>query len=116
TTDEALLAACLGRERAAPAFAWLRELSFIEQGPHGLFPHDLAREVLEAELRWRDPLRFRELHEQVRGTIIQRIQESSGLAQQTAIFALLSLHRNNPFMRPFYAWQTLGQLYIDRAT
>lgn len=116
TTDEALLAACLGRERAAPAFAWLRELSFIEQGPHGLFPHDLAREVLEAELRWRDPLRFRELHEQVRGTIIQRIQESSGLAQQTAIFALLFLHRNNPFMRPFYAWQTLGQLYIDRAT
>lgn len=116
TTDEALLAACLGRERAGPAFAWLRELSFIEQGPHGLFPHDMAREVLEAELRWRDPPRFRQLHEQVRGCIIQRITESSGQAQQTAIFALLFLHRNNPFMRPFYAWQALGQLYIDHAT
>jgi hypothetical protein len=116
STDEALLARCLGRERARAAFEWLRGLSFIESGPHGLFPHDLAREVLEAELRWRDLPRFRELHEQVRGCIIERIMESDGQAQQTAIFALLFLHRNNPFMRPFYAWQSLGQLYIERAT
>jgi hypothetical protein len=116
TTDEALLARCLGREQARAAFQWLRGLSFVEQGPHGLFPHDLAREVFEADLRWRDVQRFRELHEQVRTCIIQRIGEESGLAQQTAIFALLFLHRNNPFMRPFYAWQTFGQLYIDRAT
>lgn len=115
TTDEALLAACLGRERARAAFEWLRGLSFVEQGPHGLFPHDLAREALEADLRWRDLPRFRALHEQVRSCIIQRILETGGQAQQTAIFALLFLHRNNPFMRPFYAWQTLGQLYIEPA-
>ncbi|NTU78004.1 MAG: ATP-binding protein [Chloroflexales bacterium] len=115
-TDEALLARCLGKEQAHAAFQWLRGLSFIEQGPHGLFPHDLAREVLEADLRWRDQTRFDQLHDQVRTCIIQRVVESSGWAQQTAIFALLFLHRNNPFMRPFYAWQTFGQLYIDRAT
>jgi hypothetical protein len=115
TTDEALLAHFLDKEQAHAAFQWLRGLSFIEQGPHGLFPHDLAREVMEADLRWRDLNRFRELHEQVRACIIQRILERSGLAQQTAIFALLFLHRNNPFMRPFYAWQTFGQLYIDQA-
>lgn len=116
TTDEALLARCLGSEQARAAFQWLRGLSFIEQGPHGLFPHDLAREVLEADLRWRDLQRFRELHGQVRACIVQRIAEQSGLAQQTAIYALLFLNRNNPFMRPFYAWQAFGQLYIDRAT
>lgn len=115
TTDEALLAHCLGAAHAHAAFQWLRDLSFIEQGPFGLFPHDLVRELLEAELRWRNLPRFRELHFQVRSYIIQQIQQRSGLAQQFAVFALLFLHRNNPFMRPFYEWQSLGQLYIDAA-
>lgn len=115
TTDQGLLARCLGAEQSYAAFQWLRELSFIEQGPHGLFPHELAREVLEAELRWRNRARFRELHMQVRDQIIQQITTSSGQAQQAAIFALLFLHRNNPFMRPFYAWQSFGQLFIEPA-
>lgn len=114
-TDEALLAHCLGESHAHAAFQWLRDLSFIEQGPFGLFPHDLVRELLEAELRWRNLPRFRELHFQVRSYIIQQIQQRTGLAQQFAVFALLFLHRNNPFMRPFYEWQSLGQLYIDVA-
>jgi hypothetical protein len=115
TTDEALLAHCLGADHAHTAFQWLRDLSFIEQGPFGLFPHDLVRELLEAELRWRNLSRFRELHFQVRSHIIEQIKQRSGLAQQFAVFALLFLHRNNPFMRPFYEWQSLGQLYIDAA-
>jgi hypothetical protein len=113
TTDEALLAHCLGADHAHAAFQWLRDLSFIEQGPFGLFPHDLVRELLEAELRWRNLPRFRELHFQVRSYIIGQIQQRSGLAQQFAVFALLFLHRNNPFMRSFYEWQSLGQLYLD---
>ncbi len=115
TTDEALLAHCLGADHAHAAFQWLRDLSFIEQGPFGLFPHDLVRELLEAELRWRNLPHFRELHFQVRSYIIGQIQQRSGLAQQFAVFALLFLHRNNPFMRSFYEWQSLGQLYIDVA-
>lgn len=115
TTDESLLAHCLGAEHSYAAFQWLRNLSFIEQGPFGLSPHDLAREVLEADLRWRNLPRFREVHFQVRTYIIQRIMATTGLAQQAAIFALLFLHRNNPFMRPFYEWQAFGQLYIDAA-
>jgi hypothetical protein len=115
TTDEALLAHCLGTAHAHAAFQWLRDLSFIEQGPFGLFPHDLVRELLEAELRWRNLPRFRELHFQVRSHIIAQIQQRSGLAQQAAVFALLFLHRNNPFMRAFYEWQSLGQIYLDEA-
>ena len=37
--------------RGAELFEWLRNLSFIESGPLGLFPHDLAREALVADLR-----------------------------------------------------------------
>lgn len=115
TTDEALLAHCLGQEHAYAAFQWLRDLSFIEQGPLGLFPHDLARELLETDLRWRNLPRFRELHFQVRHYIIRQIQVSSGPAQQHTAYALLFLHRNNPFMRPYFEWQSFGELYIDMA-
>lgn len=114
-TDEDLLSHCLGEEHGYAAFQWLRGLSFIEQGPFGLFPHDLARDVLETELRWRNLRRFRELRLQVRDYVIQQVRQSEGLAQQYAVFALLFLHRNNPFMSPFYEWQSLGQFYIDTA-
>ena len=37
-------AAASSETRGRELFAWLRGLSFMEYGPHGLFPHDLARE------------------------------------------------------------------------
>lgn len=54
TTTEALLAELMSQADAPALFGWLRSLSFIEQGPYGLFPHDLAREVIAADLRWRN--------------------------------------------------------------
>jgi hypothetical protein len=53
-TTEAMLADVLDAADAHHLFEWLRRLSFIEHGPYGLFPHDLAREVLDADLRWRN--------------------------------------------------------------
>src|SRR5688572_1779862 len=72
-TSEALLAHVLGVEAAPALFEWLRGLSFIEQGPQGLFPHDLAREVLDADLRWRNPVGYQELHQRVRRYVIRRL-------------------------------------------
>lgn len=43
----------------AALFSWLRDLSFVEADQEGLHPNDLAREVLDAELRWRDPEGYR---------------------------------------------------------
>jgi hypothetical protein len=37
-------------------------LSFVELSREGLFPHDLAREALVADLRWRNPDWNMELH------------------------------------------------------
>ena len=42
-TTEALLASALGVGDAHELFGWRRRLSFVEEGPHGLFPYDLAR-------------------------------------------------------------------------
>ena len=54
-TTEALLRDALELDDAHHLFAWLRGLSFVEAGADGLFPHELARDVLDIDLRWRDP-------------------------------------------------------------
>jgi hypothetical protein len=115
-TTEALLADVLGAADAPVLFEWLRGLSFIEQGPEGLFPHDLAREVLDADLRWRDPDSFRDLHRRVLHYLVRRLQTRAGRDQQRAYFDLVYLSRNSPLMRPYYDWKAMGTAYAEPAT
>jgi hypothetical protein len=115
-TTEALLAEVLGPADAPALFEWLRGLSFVEQGPEGLFPHDLAREVLDADLRWRDPDSFRDLHRRVLHYLVRRLQTRAGRDQQRAYFDLVYLSRNSPLMRPYYDWQAMGTAYAEPAT
>jgi hypothetical protein len=115
-TTEALLASALGAGDAHELFGWLRRLSFVEEGPHGLFPHDLAREVLDADLRWRNPERYLELHRGVRRFIVGHLRQARGLERQRAFFDLLYLHRHSPIMRAAFDWATLGTAYVEPAT
>ncbi|RME57048.1 MAG: ATP-binding protein [Caldilineae bacterium] len=114
-TTEALLVEVLGEEAAPALFAWLRGLSFIEAGPDGIFPHDLVRDVLEADLRWRNPEAWRQLYRQVRHHLGRRFWQSSGLARQQAFFDLIYLQRHHPLMKPFYDWRALGGAYPEPA-
>jgi hypothetical protein len=115
-TTESLLAGVFGEETGHALFAWLRGLSFIEQSPEGLFPHDLARDVIDADVHWRDPEAYWRIHTQVREPIIERIRRSQGIEQQRAVFDLLFLHRNNPYMKPLYDFKALGTAYAEPAT
>ncbi len=81
-TTEGLLASMLEMPSAHDLFEWLRSLSFIESGELGLFPHDLAREALVADLRWRNPEWYAELHRRARGYYIGRVQQTRGAEQQ----------------------------------
>jgi hypothetical protein len=114
-TTEALLASALGADDAHELFGWLRRLSFVEEGPYGLFPHDLARAVLDADLRWRNPESYLELHRRVRRFIVAHVQQARGLERQRAFFDLLYLHRNNPIMRAVFDWETLGTVQAEPA-
>ncbi len=115
-TTEALLADVLGTAEAPALFAWLRGLSFIEQGAEGIFPHDLAREVLDADLRWRDPDGFRDLHERVLRHLVRRVQARTWREQQRAYFDLVYLSRNSPLMRTSYDWKIMGTAHAEPAT
>ncbi|NUM46500.1 MAG: ATP-binding protein [Anaerolineales bacterium] len=113
-TTEPVLCEMLANSEINDLFEWLNELSFIEPRPGGLFPHDLARDALVADLRWRNPDWYIELHRRARHYYTYRISVTTGLEQQRALFDLVFLHRDNPVMRPFIEWQMGGSSLPDR--
>jgi hypothetical protein len=115
-TTEPLLADVLGGADAPQLFDWLRDLPFVEQGQLGLFPHDLAREVLDADLRWRDPVTYRDLHARIRTALISRLESRRVLEQQSAYFDFLYLARHGLISKAYYDWASFGHLYAEVAT
>lgn len=116
-TTEALLGEMLAMPASGPAsegthalFNWLRELSFIESSAEGIFPHDLARETLATDLRWRNPDWYVELHHRARKYYTDHLSQMSGLAQQRLMLDTVFLHRENAVIRSFFDWQTTGNM------
>jgi hypothetical protein len=112
TVTEGMLRSALGIEDAGDVFAWLGGLSFMELGPRGVFPHDLARDVLTAEARWRDPEGYAALHERVHDHIVARLDDA-GADREQGVTDLVFLHRDNPFTSRFWAWDVFGEAYAD---
>jgi hypothetical protein len=115
-TTEALLAKGLDVDEVSDLFEWLRQLSFIEQGPLGLFPHDLARDVLDADFRWRNPEGYRQLNERLTTHLHARLLQASEAEQQHIWFDLLYLARHNPFMKAYFDWSTFHSTYAEPAS
>jgi|DewCreStandDraft_4_1066084.scaffolds.fasta_scaffold02272_16 hypothetical protein len=113
--NEAQLREALVQSEVHELFGWLRSLSFVQQGPFGLYPHDLARDVLDADFRWRDPDAYAAMHRRVRGYYFRRIGETRGPEQLRHIFDLVFLHRSSPVLRQFYDWKNFGSLYSEAA-
>lgn len=110
---EALLADMLAVPDVHELFEWLRGLSFIEAERGGLAPHDLTREALNADLRWRNPDWYAELHRRARAYYAKRLQQSHGLEQQRILLDYIYLHRDNMLVRPFFEWQASGNVLPD---
>jgi hypothetical protein len=111
-TTEDLLRAVLGTD-AARLFEWLRRLPFVETGSLGLFPHDIVRDVLSADIRWRDPTSFTDLHHRVRAHLLGRLQESGEDNHEVAA-DFHFLHRANPFTGAYWDWEVARNAYTDR--
>lgn len=99
---ESLLAQMIDEENVRAVFEWLRQLSFIESGTRGLFPHDLAREVLGAELKWRNPEHFRDLHQRARAYYNAQLSDASPEEQGNILKDYIFLHRDNAIVKPFF--------------
>ncbi len=114
--NEALLAEMLSTPDAREIFEWVRGVSFVESGPFGLFPHELARDALTTDLRWRNPDWFAELHQRARTYYSRRLSQTRGQDQQRVLSDYMYLHRDNPVIKPFIDWQETGSAVPDSAS
>lgn len=112
---ESLLADVMGVEDVSELFNWLCGLSFISIGKEGIYPHDIAREALCADLRWRHPDWYAELHNRIRHYYHRKLRETTGEGQRKVLFDLLYLHRLNAVVKPFFDWQESGSFWVDIA-
>ena len=114
-TTEPLLRDALALDDAHELFAWLRDLSFVESGPDGLFPHELARDVLDADLRWRDPAGYKDLFRRVRRHTYAALKASRAREQQRAAFDLKFIFRKLPSVLSPVDWDAWGLPYPEPA-
>ncbi len=112
---ESLLAEVMGVEDASELFSWMCGLSFISIGREGIYPHDIAREALCADLKWRHPDWNAELHARSRHYYHRKLKEVSGEQQRKVLFDLIFLHRTIPAIKPFFEWQETGSFWMDVA-
>jgi hypothetical protein len=112
-TTESLLAEMLAVEDTNELFEWLQGLSFIERGQEGVFPHDLAREALATDVRWRNPEWYAELHKRARKHYFDHFQQTTGPVQQRILTDYIFLHRDNPLVKPFFEWQVGVSIIAD---
>ncbi len=112
---EAVLQEMLGLTDAHDLFEWLSSLSFIESNAFGLFPHDLAREVLSTDLRRRNLDWYVELHHRARSYYVKRLEQTQGQSQHHRILLdYIFLHRDNPCVRLRFNWYESSRLSTDR--
>ncbi|MEV0828898.1 ATP-binding protein [Nonomuraea rubra] len=107
-TTEALLRAALPQD-AGTLFRWLRRLPFVESSSSGLFPHDVVRELLEADLRWRDPEGYAVMHDRIHAYLAEKVRTAGDADVLGAVAALLYLHRDNGALTDFHRCRDEGE-------
>ncbi len=107
-TTEPLLREALGVEDATDLFNWLHGLSFVDAVPEGLQPHELVRDVLDLDLRWRDPDGYRAVFRRVRGHVHALAGSSDRRRREQAMFDVKFIFRNLPGVLSPVDWASWG--------
>jgi hypothetical protein len=110
-TTEDLLLELIGAD-AAPVWQWLARRPFVTIGRQGLFIHDLARDVLNAEFERRSPALHRSYRRVVRDHAMAGLRRATGLDRQRSAQQLLFVLRNTPLTSAFYALRAQGSAAV----
>ncbi|SNY64739.1 ATP-binding protein [Paractinoplanes atraurantiacus] len=111
-TTEDLLRRTVGDADAPAVWQWLGDRPFVAARPQGLFPHDLTREVLDAEFERRSPDRYRELHRIIHDYVVAGLRSATGMHRQLLAQQLGYLHRRGPFSAEFRAVRAHGSIAV----
>ncbi len=112
TTTVSLLSEVVDASSAIMLFEWLAEQSYISAGPEGLWPHELVRDAIDEELRWRDLEGSRALQQAINRHLIRKLQNGMGVAHAE----LQYLERRSPMMQCFFDFAALGTISVKPAT
>ncbi|GAA1844297.1 AAA family ATPase [Asanoa iriomotensis] len=110
-TTEDLLAHMIGAD-APEVWRWLAGRPFVTRGPRGLFAHDLARDVLDAEFERRMPQRYHTHHRTIHAYTVAGLRGTTGPDQQQHGQQLLFLMRNSPYASAFAALRAVGSAAV----
>ena len=113
-TTEDLLRRTVG-DGAPVVWDWLRDRPFVTARPLGLTPHDLTREVLDAEFGRRWPDRYRDLHRVIHDYVVAGLRDATGMHRQLLAQHLAHLHRTGPFAAQFRSMREHGSASVVRA-
>ena len=110
-TTEDLLTRLVGDD--APAvWRWLARRPFVTSGPRGLFTHDLARDVLDAEFERRAPERYRACRWTIYVHAVAGLRAATGLDRQLHAQQLLYLLRSSPLADAISALRAQGSATV----
>ena len=110
-TTEDLLRVAVG-DRASEVWTWLEHRPFITRGVDGLYPHDLVRDVLEADLRRRSPETYRRVQRIIHLQAITALRGSDPVQRQLWAHQKLYLHRRSPLSGSFWALRDRGSAAV----
>lgn len=111
-TTEELIRDVLGGADSHELFGWLRTLSFVEEGTYGVHPHDVTRDILDADFRWRDGAGYADLHRRLRRHLIRQAR-ADRRAGPSRIADVIFLSRIHPVMSTFHDMAATSRAYIE---
>ena len=115
-TSEPLLRAVLDEGRAREAFEWLAGLPCVEPTADGLAPHELARDALASDLRWRDHDLYGHVFRRVRAHLQEGLRTARGREVLRAVSDFKFLYRGVPIEPSPVDWSAWGRHYPETAT
>jgi hypothetical protein len=110
TTTVAVLADVVDPLQAPVLFNWLSEQCYMNVGARGLSPHDLVRDVVDENLRWRDPEGSRKLDGALNICLLRQLR--NGRHDSHAAMELQFLERNSGVMKRYFDFGALGSVSI----
>jgi hypothetical protein len=106
-TTQDLVDELLGR-RAPEVWEWLETRPWVTRGTYGVYPHDLVREVLDADLRRRSPATYRRVHRTLHGHSWTALRSPDESERRLWAHQKLFLHRRSPLAVSFWTLRQHG--------
>jgi hypothetical protein len=115
TVTEQLLQVIVG-EDAGQLFSWLCQLPFVQLHGSGVVLHELVREVVDADFRWRDFDGYTQMHERVGAYVLEQARTAATAGVMPVMRSLIYLKRHGPAAPYFATLGHEGDVYEDAAT